>query len=146
MRKGMGALFLIGVGIFILLVMNLFIYLVIGIFWSGTENIYYLSVQLNDEGSELKSFMKSSTTEKNVMRLAGEAALLEGEHLASLKQSISDILFLSDIECLRVYESNPENPKYKIGTCPEDMDHGSVADVPLPGAMEDNFKIKAEIV
>jgi len=145
--RGMGALFLIGVFAFLFIVANIMMYFFISVFAGETQNLFFISMETNERGKELKSLL-SAEQDGYYIEILGDLAAEGGD--AGFEDSEGRFVSaLQEMEkkCLVVFRSSyTKDPVGIIGTCPEETGQDlQVADIPIPGARVSETKMRVMI-
>ena len=147
MRRGMGTLFLIGLVAFLFIVANIILYFLITVFAGDTENMYYLSIEINERGKELKCFFLAEKDGYYMETLGNLAADGGSAGFEGSKQDMIEILQEMDKKCMIVYKGmDSENPIASLGTCPKEESGHQAADIPVPGGGEGEVKMTVRII
>jgi hypothetical protein len=149
-RKGITALFLIGVFTFVFIFFNLVVYFFISIFAAQTENLFFISIEDNERGKELRSFLSSKNGDAYYMEKIGNVVAKGGDlEFDELGDTLLNTLKYMDKGCLVVFSGGDiDNPIKKLGTCPQDAGDNQgaqLADIPIPGARTSNTRIQVKI-
>ena len=146
MRKAMGAIFLIGVLAVVFLVANFVLYVMIGVFAAETQNLFFVKVDVNEGGKELKSLLLSGEDDY-YMEIMGSTTAEGG--MAAFEEASQDMneeLIFMDKDCMIVHRAlNIGNPVASLGTCPAEEAERQIAEIPVPGARREELKVMVGI-
>lgn len=147
-KRGVAALFLVGVFAFVFVIANVVVYFFIGVVAKETENLFFIEVSTNERGKEMKVFLASENDDKYINILGSLIAEGGDVKYEAIKQDMVNDLRYMDKKCMLVYKGlEIDNPIKKLGNCPDDNNEqdAQIADIPIPGARESENRVKVRI-
>ena len=137
MRKGLGEAFFVGIIAVVFIIANVFLFALIHLNSGQTQNLYFFSIETNEEGKELKSMLNTNYGDR-FMNVFGDVVTEGGlERLQQNQGHVENALQSLGKSCIVIFNEFPEDYVVRIGTCPAKIDKYNSAMLPVPGAKVD---------